>query len=152
MIGKFRFSLRSVATLRAHKELAAREALAAAIRECAAVETRLDAAILRLAEMEKWRTAGRASHFRPADEVSFLHAYRSERTCESEIRKQLAAAVSSVEARRVACVEANREVKAIERLESAARSAHVTASLRAEQIEIDEMAGRRSADLMPTQT
>lgn len=144
-MGKFRFTLRSVAIVRAHKELVAREALAAAFRASVAAEQRLNAARQRLSAMELMRTAGRSGRFRPADEVAFYHAYRAECTVEAELRGRLAAAINEVEVRRKACVEANRNVKAMDRLESNALAAFRTAGFRAEQAELDEIASRRSA-------
>ncbi len=144
-MGRFRFTLKSVAVVRAHKELLAREALAAAKRARSEAESRLNAATLRLVEMETLRSAGRAGRFRPADEVAFLLAYRGECAAEAELRKRMAAAESEAEARRSACVEANREVKVMDRLEASALSAHRTAAFRAEQAEFDEIAGRRSS-------
>ncbi len=141
---KFRFSLRSVAILRAHKEAVARESLAAAVRASAAVEARLTATRLRLAEMGQLRSAGRSGRFRPADDISFFLAYRSECTTEAETAKQMAAAVRDVEVRRNLCVEANRAVKAIERLEATALEAHRSEALRSDQAEFDEFAGRRA--------
>ena len=144
-MGRFRFTLKSVAVVRAHRELLAQEALAAAKRACAETESRLNAATVRLVEMEKLRSAGRAGRFRPADEIAFFLAYRGECAAEADLRKQMAAAVSATEARRTACVEANREVKVMDRLEASALLAHRTAAFRAEQAEFDEIAGRRSS-------
>ena len=144
MMGKFRFTLRSVAVVRAHKELIAREALAAAMRARAEAEARLNEATMRLVDMEKVRSAGRSGRFRPADEIAFFVAYRGECATEAELRKQMAAATSETEARRTACVEANREVKVMDRLESNALLAHRTAAFHAEQAEFDEIASRRS--------
>jgi flagellar export protein FliJ len=149
-MGKFRFTLRSVAVVRAHKELLAREALAAAASARAAAAERLNAARRRLAEMEQLRSAGRSGRFRPADEISFFRAYRSECAGEAELRRQLVLATTETEARRTACVEANREVKAMDRLEATAFSAHRTALFRAEQAEFDEIAGIRSSRLKHT--
>jgi flagellar export protein FliJ len=144
-MGRFRFTLKSVAVVRAHKELLAREELVVATRARAEAEARLDAATHRLVEMEKVRSEGRAGRFRPADEIAFFLAYRRECAMEAELRKQMAAAVSETEVRRTACVEANREVKVMDRLEASARLAHRTAAYRVEQAEFDEIAGRRSS-------
>jgi flagellar export protein FliJ len=146
---KFTFPLRSVATLRAHREHAAREALAAALRVCTDLEVRLAAARMCLNEMEQLRSAGRSGCFRPADDVAFFHAYRLQWASEEELRKQFAASVAHADKRRDACVEANREVKAIQRLESTALSAHRAGLGRAEQAEYDEHAGRRAARRKP---
>jgi len=144
-MSRFRFTLKSVAVVRAHKELLAREALAAATRARAEAQARLGAATLRLVELERLRSEGRTGRFRPADEIAFFLAYRRECAAEAELRKQMAAAVSETEARRAACVEANREVKVMDRLEASAFLAHRTAGFRAEQAEFDEIAGRRSS-------
>jgi len=142
---RYRFPLRSVAILRAHRELVAREALAAAVRTCTALEVRLNATQRRLTEMEQLRAACRSGHFRPADEVSFHYAYRLECASEAELLRQKGVAAAEAELRRIACVEANREVKAIERLEAAAIAAHRYDAFRAEQNEFDEIAGRRTS-------
>jgi hypothetical protein len=73
---RFHFPLRSVAVLRAHKEVAAREALASSMRACAAAEERLGAVLGRMAEMERMRSAGRQVRFRPSDEAAYVMAYR----------------------------------------------------------------------------
>ena len=146
---RFRFPLRSVAILRSHKEAVARDRLAAAIRMCAAVEVRLDEARMRLLQMEQLRSVERSGRFRPADEISFFHAYRRECATEAEVTKQLAAAVTEVDAQRGACVEANRAVKAIERLEESSFEAYRAGAFRSEQAESDELAGRRVGRRMP---
>jgi|HubBroStandDraft_1064217.scaffolds.fasta_scaffold117425_3 flagellar export protein FliJ len=142
---RFQFTLKSVATVRAHREMLAREALASAARARAAAGARLAESALRLSEMERARTEGRSGRFRPADDVAFFHAYRRERSIESECSRQVEMASAEVETRRAACIEANRALKAIERFEAAALDAHRTAAFRAEQAEFDELAGRRSA-------
>jgi len=144
-VKKYKFPLKSVAILRAHRELVAREALAAAGRVCTALEMRLNAARMCLNEMEQLRSAARSGCFRPADDVAFFHAYRAQWASEGDLQKQLAAAAAEADARRDACVEANREVKAIERLESTAVAAHRAAGFRAEQAEFDEHSGRRAS-------
>jgi len=144
-VKKFKFSLASVAILRAHKEAIAREALAAAVRSCSGVEAHLSEVRLRLSEMESRRSAGRSGRFRAADDVSFFLAYRRECESEAEVQKQLSAALSEVDTRRSACVEANRAVKAIERLKSTCFETYRAHALRTEQAEFDEIAGRRRA-------
>ncbi len=146
---RFTFPLRSVAILRHHREHMAREALAAAARSCTALEVRLNAAKMCLQEMEQLRSAERSGCFRPADDISFFHAYRVEWASEGELRKQLAAAFAEADQLRDACVEANREVKAIERLEAAAVAAHRAEGSRTEMAEFDEHAGRRAARRKP---
>ena len=142
---RFQFPLRSVALLRAHREMAARESLASSMRACAAAEERLGAVLGRMAEMERMRSAGRQVRFKPADEVAFVMAYRRECAAAAEARRVLTAAIAEVEARRRACVEANRQVKVVSRLESIAVANHRLGVSRAEQAEFDEAAGRRAA-------
>lgn len=141
---RFHFPLRSVSILRSHREAIARASLASAMRACETVEARLAEARQRLSEMERLRSDGRSGRFRAADEIAFLLAYRGECATEADASKQRAAAVRDVEVRRNACVEANRAVKAIERLEASALLAHRTEAFRAEQAEFDELAGRRA--------
>jgi len=146
---KYTFPLRSVAILRAHREHVAREALAAANRVRSALEVSLNAARMCLNEMEQLRSAGRSGCFRPADDIAFFLAYRQQWATESDLCQQLSAATAQADRRRDACIEANREVKAIERLEATAIAAHRAAVGRAEQAEFDEHAGRRAARRKP---
>jgi Flagellar FliJ protein len=141
---KFVFTLKSVATVRAHREMLAREALAGANSARVAAGARLADSRLRLSDMERMRTASRLGRFRPADDVAFFHAYRRERSIESECIRQVELAAAEVEVRRNACVEANRALKAIERFHATALASHRSAAFRAEQAEFDEFAGRRS--------
>ena len=142
---KFHFPLRSVATVRSHREMLAKEALAAAVQARVAAGARLAESRLRLSDMERMRTSARLGRFRPADEVAFAHSYRRERLIEGECVRQVDLASSEVEVRRIACIEANRALKAIERFEAVALGAHRSSAFRAEQAEFDELAGRRAA-------
>jgi flagellar export protein FliJ len=142
---RFQFPLRSVSLLRAHREMVARESLASSMRACACAEERLGAVLGRMAEMERMRSAGRETRFKPSDEVAFIMAYRREIAAAAEARRLLTAAIAEVEARRKACVEANRQVKVVSRLEAFALANHRLGVSRAEQAEFDEVAGRRAA-------
>jgi flagellar FliJ protein len=142
---KFRFSLRPVAVMRAHHELRAREALAAALAACGQAGDRLAAVRARLGELETVIRHSRQGTFRAAEGAAFGHAYRREWSAELDAQKQVAAARAALEKRREACVEANRHLKTITRLEEKARSAHQQELQRVEQAEIDEMAGQRAS-------
>lgn len=142
---RFRFPLRPVAVMRADRELRAREALAAALEVCRQGQERLLAVRGRLSDLETVMRAGRTGTFRAADAVAAGHAYRRECGAELEAQKQLAAAQAAMEKRRSACIEANRDLKVIVKLEEKARGRHRDETMRAEQIEIDETASRRAA-------
>ena len=142
---KFHFSLRPVAIMRAHRELCAREALAAATVACTRTEERLAATRGRLTELEGIIRTSRRTSFRAADGAAFGQAYRREWTAEADAQKQVASARAALEKRREACIEANRHLQVITRLEDKARATHQQETQRAEQAEIDEMAGRRAS-------
>ena len=65
---KFRFPLRSVATVRGMIELRAREQFSRAVQACVAAEKKLTTQRERVAELESILRSGRLSHFRPADQ------------------------------------------------------------------------------------
>jgi len=141
---RFYFSLRPAAVVRAHRELRAREALAVALRALAEAEARLTAARARSAELETVIAVGRRRNFQPAAEAAFYQAYLGSRSAEREIEKQVEGAVAELLRRRAACVDANRDLKVISRIEERAREAHRQEGLRTEQNEIDEIAGFRA--------
>jgi flagellar FliJ protein len=140
---KFHFSLRPVAIVRAHHELRAREALAASINAYAESAELLMIARKRVGELAEAMAAGRRGRLRAADEAAFNRAYCRECAAELEAQKQFIAARSDMEKAREAYLEANRRLKVVERLEQRARALHRLDTLRGEQIEIDEIAGRR---------
>jgi flagellar FliJ protein len=140
---RFNFTLRPVAILRSHRELCAREALAAAIEACILAEERDDAARSRVQELAKAICGARKGNFSAGDETAFSQIYRRECAAEIEAQKQFAAARRLVEERREAYVEASRQVKMVSRLEERARAAHRQEGLRLEQAGLDEIAGRR---------
>jgi flagellar export protein FliJ len=142
---KFHFSLRPVAIMRAHRELCAREALAAATVALGRTEERLTATRGRMSELEVIIRTSRKGSFRAADGAAFGQAYRREWTAELDAQKQVATARSALDKSREACVEANRHLQVITRLEDQARSLHRQETQRVEQAEIDEMAGRRAS-------
>ena len=141
---RFHFSLRPAAVMRAHRELRAREALAVALRVLAEAEARLAAARARSAELEVVIAAGRRRSFQPAAEAVFYQSYLGSRSAEREIEKQVEAAAAELRRRRAVCVDANRDLKVISRIEDRARETHRQESLRTEQNEIDEIAGFRA--------
>jgi flagellar FliJ protein len=141
---RFKFPLRPVAIIRANIELRAREALAAALNAAAAAEQRLALSRTRARELEEVIFDGRRVRFRACDEAAFFQEYRRLCAAVMEFERQVIAAQAEVRKRRDACVEANRQVKVVARLEEKARASHRAAWRRAEQLEIDEIAGFRA--------
>jgi flagellar FliJ protein len=146
---RFRFPLRSVAVLRAHFELKAREALAAAVHAYVAAEEKLATVRAHVAELEGILFDGRRDRFRATDAAAFFRAYRQECAAELEAERTVIAARAEMADRRTAYLEANRKVKVIQRLEEKSRATHRREADRAEQAELDEMAAFRAARRQP---
>lgn len=142
---RFHFNLRPVARLRAHFELSAREAFAAAVRSAEASQAELAAASARVAKLEAIVIAGRQGSFSAASEARNLGAYRSELAVEVAAEKSLHAARALMERRRAEYLEAHRRLEIVQRLEDKARLAHRLEVNREEQAEFDDLAGRRAA-------
>jgi len=149
---RFRFPLRPVAVLRAHRQARAREAFAAAVHSYVAAEERLAAVRVRQRELEAIMHDGRRATFRAADEVAFWGAYRG--VCAEEVQCELATieARTAMEARREDYLEAHRDVKIVDRLEQKARITYRQEVDRESQRELDEMAGFRVARRLAAST
>jgi flagellar export protein FliJ len=141
---RFQFSLQAVVVMRGHRELRARQALAAATQACGHAETRLHAAQARASETAVGIAAARTGIFRAGDQTSFLALHRRECAAMDDAASQLAAARIELGRRRDACVEAQRQLKIVTRLEEKARAAHRLAGLALEQNQMDEYAGQRA--------
>jgi flagellar export protein FliJ len=144
-VKRFRFPLKPVALLRAHREAQAREAFAAAVRASAQAEAALAAVRQGIAEFEAAIEAGRRERFSAAAEARALAAYRRERLNEAEAGRALDAARTVVQQRRADYLEARRRVEVVERLEDQARARHRAEGAREEQAGFDELAVRRFA-------
>jgi flagellar export protein FliJ len=142
---RFHFSLRSVAVVRAHRELRARQALAAALRACAEAEARSAAARARAVETASEIAAGRSRPVRAADQVMFAALHRRECALAAEADAAAAAARAEVANRRDACIEASRQLKIVTRLEERARAAHRDSCFAFEQQQMDELSRSPSA-------
>lgn len=142
---KFRFSLRPVAVLRAHREQRAREAFAEAVHAFVKSERDLAATRARVAEIEAALAANRSGCFSAAVEVQTLAAYRREWEGERKAEQIMQAARTALNQRRVEYLEAHRKLEVVNRLEEKARVAYRAAVGREEQAEHDEFAGRRFA-------
>ncbi len=146
---KFRFPLRPVAVLRAHRELRAREAFAAAVHAYMLSEEELAGVRSRVARFEAELFAGRRERFSAADEAQALAAYRRECAAEAEAERAMIAARAKMGERRAEYLEAHRKLEVVNRLETKARTEHRLEANREEQAEFDDYAGRRAAARRP---
>lgn len=135
---KFRFPLRTVATVRSLAELRARERFSKAVQVYVEVENRLQILRSRLAEFEEILRSGRSGNFRPAEQVSFLAAFKADTVSATKVEAEVAAARQALESARQAWLEARRDVRVIENLESRARLAHRQESEREDQLVMDD--------------
>jgi len=140
---RFRFPLRSVAVVRAHREMQAREALAMAIQDCSRAEERWSSASARVSALAGAIGASRARPRPARDEAASLQGFRRECLVEAEGQKQALASRAVVAQRRDAYFEARRQMEIVRRLEERARASHRAAMLHAEQVELEEIARRR---------
>ena len=141
---KFRFPLQPVGVLRSHQELRAREVFAAAVHAYVQSEERLAALRQRVAELAEVLFHGRSDRFLAADAAALLRVYRSETNAVMEAEREVIEARDAMQARRKDYIEANRRLKTVQRLEEKARDRHRLDGLRAEQGELDELAGFRA--------
>ena len=142
---RFRFPMKSVATVRELNELRAREAFAQAIAALNKAEEFLADVRRRMEELREIVVAGRLESFRPRDHVSFLEAYHAEHRNEIEARHAVVAAMNLLEKRRLDWLEARRALKLIHNLEARARTVHRADAERESQRELDELACRSRA-------
>jgi flagellar FliJ protein len=139
---RFRFNLRPVSVIRAHRELRAREAFATAVHLYVEAEEKLARIRQRKSEFEAALLAGRSARFDAAGEAQTLIAYRHECTEETAGEQAVATAHQVMTERRTQYLEAHRHLEVVQRLEAKARLAHRQETLRAEQAEFDDFAGR----------
>lgn len=142
---RFRFPLRPVAVLRAHRELRAREAFAASVHTYVKSEEELATVRQRVAQIEATLFAGRRERFSAADEAHALAGYRRECAVEIETEKAMIAARAAMQERRGEYLEAHRKLEVVSRLEAKAKIEHRAAAAREEQAEFDDYAGRQHA-------
>ncbi|MGC4072172.1 MAG: flagellar FliJ family protein [Nibricoccus sp.] len=138
---KFRFPLRSVATVRNMIELRAREQFSRCVQACVATEKRLVAQRERVAELETIIRSGRLSRFRPADQSTFMAAFKDETSIVTKITAELNSARREMESARQAWLESRRDVRVIENLEQKARAAHQQEMERENQAAMDDRTG-----------
>lgn len=146
---RFRFSLRPVAVLRAHRELRAREAFGAAVHAFVKAEEDLATTRARVARFEAELAAGRSGRFSAADEARALAVYRQECAAEAAAERAMIAARDAMNQRRAEYIDAHRKVEVVKRLEEKARNAHRLETAREEQAEFDDFASRRALRRSP---
>jgi len=140
---RFRFPLRPVAVLRAHREVRAREAFAAALQRYAAAQDALRRVGVRMRALEAALFNSREKNFRPAEAALLLADYRRECASEHEAERLMIVARDEAQKARIEYLEAHRQLKIVNRLEEKAREEHRHENNRVEQAEMDELAGQR---------
>lgn len=141
---RFRFPLRPVAVVRAHRESRAREAFAVAVHAYVESEENLAASRARVAHFEAALCSGRRDSFNAAEETHHLQGYRREAAAELAAERAMIAARSAMQQKRADYLEAHRQLEVVRRLETKARSAHRHETNREEQAEFDDFATRRA--------
>lgn len=144
---RFRFPLKSVATVRTWRERQAREAFAAAIQRLAQADETVQQARRRVAETEKVLRAGRAVTFRAADHAGFLGAYNEQLAGVGRAEQVRQEAKTAVDRARESWQSCRAELRAVGQLELRARQSHRLAEERAEQVALDELASIRTTRL-----
>ena len=141
---KFRFPLQPVGVLRAHQEMRAREIFAAAVHHYVQTEERLAALRKRVADLAEVLFHGRSDRFLAADAAALLRVYSGECNAVILVEREVIEARAAMQQRRSEYIEANRRLKTVQKLEEKARNQHRLEGLRAEQSELDELAGFRA--------
>lgn len=135
---KFRFPLKSLASVREARELQAREAFSVAAQAYSEAEQKLIQVRLRLKELARVMLESRGHHFQAAEQVSFLQVHRQEQLRETEAVAALEQARQTMETRRREWLERRRDLRLIEKLEEKARLTHRRAAERELQAELDD--------------
>ncbi len=142
---KFRFPLRSVATVRNLLELRAREQFSRAVRACTAAERALEDQRARVNELESIIRSGRLGNFRAADQAVFMDAFKEENAQIAKLMSELNTRREELEAARQGWFEARRDVRVIENLEQRARALHRHEVERENQAAMDDRASALAA-------
>lgn len=140
---RFRFPLRPVAVLRAHRETRAREAFATAVHLYIKSEEELNRTRIRMRALEGALFEHRQQTAPAAEAALLLADYRRECAAESEAERRVIAARADMQKRRAEYIEAHRQLEVVNRLEAKARATHRIENERAEQAEADDFASRR---------
>ncbi len=135
---KFRFALRPVSVLRAHRESRAKEVFSGSVRAYVKAEEDLAAVRQRIAAFGASIFTRRHERFEAAEHAICLAGYRRE--CAAEIPAEAAvnAARAEMERRRQEYMEAHRQLEAVNKLEAKGRAAYRLALSREEQAAFDD--------------
>jgi flagellar FliJ protein len=142
---RFRFSLRPVAMLRAHRDTRAREAFATAVHLFVQAEEELARTRVRMRALEGALFSGRQQTFRASEAALLLADYRRECANEADVEGRVTTARDEMHRRRDDYLEAHRELEVVQRLEEKARTHHRHEVERGEQAEADDFANHRHA-------
>ena len=142
---KFRFPLKSVATVRNLIELRAREQFSRCVQASVAAEKKLLAQREHVAELETILRSGRLARFRPADQATFLAALKDETALITTLNAALNSARREMDSARQAWLESRRDVRVIESLEQKARALHHQELERENQAAMDDRASALAA-------
>ena len=142
---KFRFPLRSVATVRSLAELKARERFSAAVQVYMQAEQRLSEARALLKSYEDALCEARTLPFRAADQASFIAAIKTETVRATKIEGEVSTSRAALEAARQAWLESRRDVRVIENLEAKAKELHRQEVERENQAAMDDRASALAA-------
>ena len=146
---KFRFPLRSVATVRSIRELRAREQFSKTVHAYVMAEEHLQTLRSRLAQLEDILRTGRTRTFRAGDEASFLEAYKAEIVVVTKATAEVEKARAAMEDSRQAWLGSRRDLRVVESLEQKARDHHRREVDREDQAALDDrtsaLSGRAAA-------
>jgi len=120
------------------RESEQREAFAAAVRVCVHAGAALAQVDKRIASLEDTIAHERAVHFQALAQVAFLHALEDERILRKEAAGHLAKTKAAMESAQLAWLEARRDVRLVEVLETKARGIHQHELEREEQALLDD--------------
>ena len=95
----------------------------------------------RVAELESIIRSGRLARFRPADQATFMAAFKYETALVATLTAELNSARREMESARQAWLESRRDVRVIENLEQKARQAHLREVERENQSAMDDRTG-----------
>ncbi len=140
---RFRFSLRPVAVLRAHREMRAQEAFGLATQAYAKTEAEHALVRERVTQFERALFAARQQNFSAADQLQALAAYRHECLAENTAEKTMLTARALMNQRRDEYLEAHRNVEVVAKLDQKARAAYRLDCNREEQAGFDDFSSRR---------
>jgi len=147
---KFRFGLRPVSVIRAHRENRAKEVFSQSVRAYVRAEEDLAGVRQRIAAFGATIFTSRKERFEASEHAICLAGYRRECAAELPAEHAVVAARTEMERRRQDYIEAHRQLEAVTKLEEKSRAAHRLEANREEQAEFDDRprSRRRAAYLI----